>query len=93
MQNKRQGFLFSLLRRILFSPRGGKISESREEYKINLNLFLFPSNELGNTQNEAPNNNFAKPLAWGSQHPQPLLALRRGHYGQKPVKIGCASAN
>ena len=42
MQNKRQGFLFSLLRRILFSPRGGKISESREEYKINLNLFLFP---------------------------------------------------
>ena len=42
-------------------------------------LFLFPSNELGNIQHEAPNNNFAKPLAWGSQQPQPLLVvLRRG---------------
>ena len=43
--------------------------------------------ELGSTQNETPNINFAKPLAWGSQQPQPLLVvLRRGHYGQKPVK-------
>jgi len=42
-------------------------------------LFSFPSNELGNIQHEAPNNIFAKPLAWGSQQPQPLLVvLRRG---------------
>ena len=50
-------------------------------------LFSFPSNELGNIQHEAPNNNFAKPLAWGSQQPQPLLVvLRRGITGKSPWK-------
>ena len=41
-------------------------------------LLSFPSNELGNTQNEGPNNNYAKPSAWGSQPLPPLLVLRRG---------------
>ena len=36
-------------------------------------FFPLPSNELCYTQNEAPNNNFAKPLAWGFHQPQPLL--------------------
>ncbi len=46
----------------------------------------------------------AKPSAWGSQQPQPQppptppfvggeQCPKKGHYGQKPVKIGCTSAN
>ena len=38
-------------------------------------LLAFPSNELGNTQNEAPNNVFPKPPAWKvHNHPAPSLA-------------------
>ena len=43
-------------------------------------LFSLLSNELGNSQNEAPNNE--RPSQWlgGSQPPRPLLVLRRGTY-------------
>ena len=35
------------------------------------------SYELGNTQNEAQNNNYAKPAAWGFQPLPPLLHKER----------------
>ena len=46
-------------------------------------FFPLPSNELGNTQNEAPNND-GKPLAWGSQQPQPLLVVLRRGFNPNP---------
>ena len=42
-------------------------------------LFSFPSKELGNIQNEKPNNNFAKPSAWRvTTTPTPSCGPKKG---------------
>ena len=65
-----------VLRRDLLTFYRGKIMKTECNAKQKTKFLLsLPSNELGNTQNEALNNVFPKPLAWKvHNHLAPSLA-------------------